>query len=319
VKEPVQSAERAWFARVVFDNYPLKLLALAFAVALFSLVHSGQDAQRSVYVDVVALMPPTEADMILVSTLPARVKVTLRGARARVAAVGHNDITPVQMDLREPGRRFYYFDPAAIGVSGPLRVVSVEPSSVQLAWRPRVDRSIGVRAKLSGTPAAGYAIRQPVEIVPSTVTVSGPKEEIEVLTVASTEDINIDGLAAGTHERRARLEPLSGHVAYAAQSAVLVRLEVEAETSERTFSNLEVAAIGPGNVTLRPGSVRVTLRGPAHQLKSVATDQLVPFVESAAGAAPSGAESLPVRLRGMPDSCSLVKIEPDSVLVRHER
>ena len=319
MKEPAQHAERGLLARLFVENYALKLLSLGVAIALFSLVHSDQDAQRSMYVDVVALLPPQAAGKILVSTLPARVKVTLRGSRARLAALSHDDFTAVQMDLRDPGRQSYYFDASAVSVSGPFRVVSIEPASVQLTWRVRAEKALPVEAKLVGAPTLGYGVRRPVAITPPHVSVTGPKDELELLEVLTTEEINVEGLGAGVHERRVRLMPLPGHVAYLADSTVSARVEVDAQMSERTFPGLEVAVIGPDEVVVRPSAVQVTLRGPSPMLAQLTHDQVVPFVEPAQNLPSGTVESLDVKVRGLPEPCSPVRVVPSNVVVRHVR
>jgi YbbR domain-containing protein len=304
---------------LLLDNYGLKLLSLTFAIALFSLVRSEEDAQRSVYVDVVAVLPPKDSDKILVSALPARVKVTLRGSRSRLAALGRDDVTPLQMDLRDPGKQFYYFDPSSIGVPGPLSVVAIEPASVQLTWRVRGERSLPVEAKLVGTPASGYSARRPVSVDPKTVNVAGPREEVELLSTLQTEEINVEGLSAGVHDRRARLLPLPGHLTYVEQNVVQTRIEIVPEVAERSFAGLEVAVVGPGDVTLRPTGVEVVLRGPAPVVAALTAEQVVPVVTPSPNAPVGSAESLEVSVRGLPDACSVVRIMPSSVLARHSR
>jgi len=316
MKEPLQPSGRGWLLGLLLDNYGLKLLSLAFAIALFSLVRSEEDAQRSIYVDVVALLPPKNSDKVLVSPLPARVKVTLRGSRSRLAALDRNDVTPVQMDLRDPGKQFYYFDPSSVGVSGPFAVVAIEPASVQLTWRVRAERSLLVEARLVGTPASGYVVRRPVAVTPKTVKVAGPREEVELVSVLQTEEINVEGLSSGVHERRARLPPLPGNLAYVAQNTVSVRIEIAPEVSERTFSSLEVAVLGPADVVLRPAVVQVTLRGPAPILAGLDPEQVVPVVAVPASVTTGSVESLEVKVRGLPESCSIVRITPSSVLAR---
>lgn len=319
MREFAQQADRGWLERIFIENYPLKLLALGFAIALFSVVHSDQDAQRSMYLDVVALLPPANADKVLVSTLPARVKITLRGSRSRLAALEHDDFAPVQMDLRDPSKQYYRFNPGSIGVSGPFRVVAIEPSSVSLTWRPRAEVSLPVHVKMHGTPQPGFMVRRPVMVTPGTIDVSGPDEEVHALTEVSTEEISVDGLGPGVHERHARLEALSGHVMYADQNSVTVRLEVDAEQSERIFPSLEVAVVGPGDVSLRPASVQVTLRGPSRALAGMSVEQLVPYVEPGGDGAPGSVQALPVKLKGVPDGCTAAQIVPDSVMVRHPK
>lgn len=319
MKEQAQHSDRGFLLGLLLDNYGLKLLSLTFSIALFSLVRSEEDAQRSVYVDVVALLPPKSSDKILVSPLPARVKVTLRGSRSRLAALERDDVTPVQMDLRDPGKQFYYFDPSSIGVTGPFTVVAIEPASVQLTWRVRAARSLTVEAKLVGAPAAGYTVQRPVAVTPKTVEVVGPRDEVESINTLQTEDINVEGLSAGLHERRARLPPLPGNLAYSAQNMVSARIEVVPEITERTFTGLEVAVIGPGDVVLRPSVVQVTLRGPAPMLAGLDPDQVVPSVTPSAGLSGGNIESLEVKVEGLPESCTIARVTPSSVLARHAR
>jgi YbbR domain-containing protein len=304
--------------RLVLDNYPLKLLSLVLAIALFSIVHSDQDAQRAMYIDVVALLPPRNSDKLLVSTLPAQVKVTLRGSRSRIAALQHDDFAPLQMDLRETGQRFFYFDQSAIDVSGHVQVVSIEPPNVELVWRERADRKVPVRAKLRGTPEEGFWVRKPLVISPASVTLSGPKDEVAAVSEVFTDDIAIDGMAEGAYERRAPLEPLSGHIVYAEQNSVSVHIDIVAERGERTLRHLDVAVLGAGEATLRPNTVSVTLRGPARSLGDVEAEQIVPFVELPATPA-AGVEVLEVKVRGIPTGFTAERIAPASVIAKRVR
>jgi YbbR domain-containing protein len=318
VKDPAQPPERGLLARFVLDNYPLKLLSLVLAVALFSIVHSDQDAQRSMYIDVVALLPPRKSDKLLVSALPAQVKVTLRGSRSRIAALQHDDFAPLQMDLRETGRRYYFFDQSAIDVAGPVQVVGIEPSSVELIWRARAEHKVPVRAKLRGTPEEGYWVRKPLVISPATVTISGPKDEVDAVTEVFTDDIAIDGMGEGAHERRIQLEPLSGHLIYAEQNSVSVHIDVVAEQGERTLRHLDVAVLGAGEAALRPTAVAVTLRGPVRSLADIEPEQIVPFVELPAAVA-AGVEVLEVKVRDIPAGFTVERIAPANVIAKRTR
>jgi hypothetical protein len=77
----------ASFIKLLTQNGRLKLLSLALSVGLFSIVHSDQDAQRSLFVDVVTVLPPPSKGRMLISEIPDQVKVTLRGSRTRISAI----------------------------------------------------------------------------------------------------------------------------------------------------------------------------------------------------------------------------------------
>jgi YbbR domain-containing protein len=317
MRDGSQQLERSFFARLVLDNYPLKLLALLLSVALFSLVHSDQDAQRSIYVDVVALLPPPSADQMLVSDLPSQVRVTLRGSRSRIAALQRDDFSPIQMDLRDAGRRRYYFDQSAIDVSGPVHVVGIEPASLDLVWATRISRRVPVRTRLRGSPEPGMMVKQPVDLAPTSVTIQGPKHEVESIAEVFTDEVPVDGLGNGVHERRVQLQPLtSGHVKYKDDPTVDVKVEIVAEHGERALKHLEVAVLGAAQAQVRPAVVSVTLNGPVRELAEIEPDQVVPYVDLSAVAPNAPFAPIEVKLRGLPDTAEAARISPATVLAK---
>ena len=52
------------------ENLNLKVLSFAFALVLYSLVHGGQDARRSVVVDLEVGLPSESSDRVLVGSIP---------------------------------------------------------------------------------------------------------------------------------------------------------------------------------------------------------------------------------------------------------
>lgn len=320
MKTTPEAPERGPFTRLLLDNLPLKLLAFVLSIALFSLVHSDQDAQRAMYVDVVALLPPPHADKMLVSEIPSQAKVTLRGSRSRITALQHDDFAPIQMDLRDPARRYYYFDAAAIDVPGAVQVVGIEPAAVELAWASSSERKVPVRARLRGAPDEGFMVKKPIVIVPGSVTIHGPTDEIGSVHEVFTEDISIDGMAAGTYDRRVQLEPLSGHITYLDPAATQVHIEVVPELGDRVLRKLEVAVVGAGGASLRPSVVSVALRGPVRALGELEPEELVPYVElPAAAVAEQGLLPLEVKLRGLPEGFEIVRVLPPSVLAKRHK
>ena len=84
--------------------------------------------------------------------------------------------------------------------------------------------------------------------------------------------------------------------------------------AERTFSRAEVAALG--NVReLRPSRVRVIVRGAPTLVAAMEPSSVVPYVEASQLDPAAGAQSLPVRVRGLPRGVELVRVEPEEVLV----
>lgn len=298
------------------DNLGLKAFALAASIVLFSLVHSEEDAQRSMMLDVVAILPPPESDKILISDIPDQVKVTLRGSRSRINSLQRDELPTVQIDLTDSNSRYYYVDASTIKLPATITIVRIEPAVFPLKWTTKGSRKVPIKARLTGSPGAGLSVQKPVIVTPSEITIVGPKNEIKSISSVHTSLVVLDGLEPGKHERRVPLEPLPNYVTYLEDTGAKVEFEVTTEMAERTLVRLEIAAVGEGDVVCRPPRVAVTLRGPRYALQDIDPEQLVPFVEIDSLVSNTGARPLRVKVRGIPDGIEVVRISPADVLVR---
>ena len=75
-------AKKSFLMRALTEHIGLKLVALVASVGLFVIVRGTEDAQISISVDVVALLPPPSTERMLVSEIPDEIRVTLRGSRS---------------------------------------------------------------------------------------------------------------------------------------------------------------------------------------------------------------------------------------------
>jgi YbbR domain-containing protein len=306
-------------SRVFTQNLGLKLVALMASVLLFSVVHNDVDAQRSMVLDVVALLPPPSSGKLLISELPAQVRVTFRGSRSRLNSLSRDELSPLQMDLRDylkgdASTAYYYLDPRMIEVGSNVHVTEITPAMVPLTWAVAGERRVPVQVQLEGELPKTLSLRSDVEVDTAYVTLRGPEQALRTLTTVSTEPVSLVGLGLGEHRRRVPLEPLPDHVAYVEDSAVEVRLIVDPAMAERTLRRLEVAALGEGSVSLRPDHVEVTLRGPQDLIDELEPDVIVPYVALDPTAQP-GTHSADVQLRGVPAGVTVVRILPPSTLV----
>src|SRR6188472_290090 len=109
-------SEQTWVARVqriVLQNIGLKTFSLLVSIGLFTIVHGSDSGQRSLYVPVVAVLPPESSGKVLVGELPDKVKVTLSGSRSVLNSIDR--VEAVQIDLAE-AKPYYYFEPQAFGL-----------------------------------------------------------------------------------------------------------------------------------------------------------------------------------------------------------
>lgn len=301
------------------DNVGLKATSLVIAMALFWLVRGAEDAQRAVYVDVVAVLPPPSAARMLTSELPAKVRLTLRGSRGLLNSVRSDEIPPVQVDLSEPGATLYYFEPERFEIPAGVEVTEIAPETIALSWADIGSRTLPIHPRVTGALLPGLMLAGEPTVRPSSIEVHGAEPDLLILENIRTEPVDLGGLPAGRHERRIELERPAGHVELEEVDAIIVSVEITPEIVERSIARQSVEVIdgtppGPAVRDLRPNRVRIDLRGPPDVLDAIDALAIVPYVETSGLDPAGGPQDRLVRVRGIPDGVELVRVDPETVL-----
>ena len=176
------------------ENLNLKFIAFGFALVLYSLFHGAQDAQRTMSVNLVAIMPPENANRVLVSSLPPSVRLTLRGSRSALDDLHSDDMGPLQIDVHSGSERRVSLDPGMVHVPPSVRVEQVVPPFIDLAWEDLVVRDLPIQVSVVGTPAPGFVVKGVPLADPPTVRVRGPKSEVLVLQHVRADSFDVSGL-----------------------------------------------------------------------------------------------------------------------------
>jgi hypothetical protein len=296
------------------ENIGLKITSLLVSVLLFSVVRGAEDAQRSVLVDVVAELPPDSDARILTSDLPAKVRLTLRGSRSLLNSIRADDLPPIEIDLSETQASVYYFEPERLEVPAGVEVAQVSPDALPLTWVERTQRAFPVSARLEGRPDTGMMVIGEPTVRPATVVLRGPTPDLAGMDRLVTDPIPLAGLGAGHYERRVAIPRLPAHVQFVGDASVTVQFEIAPEIAERAIPRLDVATVGGAIRDLRPARVRVILRGPPALLDVIDAPSIVPYVDGSALDPALGAQSILVRVRGIPDGVELAGVDPEEVL-----
>ncbi len=298
---------------LVTNNLGLKLTSLVAAIVLFSIVRGAEDAQRSVFVDVVAVLPPPSSGKMLVSELPDRVRLTLKGSRSQLNAIRPELLQPVQIDLTDTDLRYYYFAGDEFDVPAGVTITQVAPASVPLQWADRLEKRLPVQARVEGTPPDGTVLGAPPVVEPAEVTVVGPREELESVRSVRTEPIDLSGLDVGPHVRRVPLQRVCSHCRFLEERPVEVRFELLRDVSERVLGPLPVLVEGAEARAIEPSAVSANVRGLPREVDLIDPARVQAVVD--ASEQPPGAHVLPVNLRGLPPGIELVGVEPATVKV----
>jgi len=310
------TAEASWsqrFRRLLTENLGLKVFSLMVSIGLFTVVHGSEAGQRSMFVPVVAVLPPEASGVVLVGELPDKVQVTLSGSRSVLNSIGTVDA--VQVDLVRAPKQFY-FEPSVFGFPAGIDV-SVTPGSLTLEWEKRLVRAVPVRVQVAGDPDPLLELVAKPVATPARVGIKGARSVVESLKEWPTEPISLAELGAGPYRRRVPLLPLPKNASFADTNEVVVELTLEPRSEQRRLRRLPVAALGVSvPVSVRPEHVDVVLAGAERTLEELDPEHIVPVVDLDGAAIGNGAVSATVSLRGVDESVRVLRIEPAEVLVR---
>ena len=296
------------------DNLGLKAGAIGIAILMFSLVHGAEDMERSVYVGVVVQPPSDAQDMILVTEIPDRVRVRLKGSRARLNAIRQENLSPVDVKLKTKEEPRYYLEKEMFDLPTGVSVMQVVPPSLVFKWAPRAVRELPVEVSLDGELSPGLEWAGEPEVFPETMDVDGPRDVVNSMRTIRSMEVDVSALEAGVVQREVPLVGAPANTTFEAQTA-LVTLRVQPKMKERVLSPLRVDAEGVVPRALRPRAITVRIRGPEAIVDQLNPASVLAIVNLSDAPANKGALAVPVELRGLPDEVEVVEIAPAMVTV----
>lgn len=294
------------------ENLNLKVLSFAFALVLYSLVHGGQDARRSVVVDLEVQLPPESADRVLVGSIPQSIRIFVRGSNQTIDNLRAASVT-VSIDLANKQPSSVVFEPRMVrlpeGVN--VEIEQFDPPSLDLRWEQRVVRDVPIQVSVVGTPADGFVVKGPLIAEPKAAKVRGPQSDVMVMQFVRVDAFDVRGLTEGSYPRNLAVERNNPRVRIEPAS-VTVTADITREVAERVFQKLPVAVVGVAKAKTTPAEVDVRLVCPPDIVRSLRPEQIVPQVDVTSKDA-SGSVSLPVQVRI--DKCDAYVV-PKEVIAR---
>jgi YbbR domain-containing protein len=292
------------------ENLNLKLISLLFALVLYSVVHSSQEAQRSIRLNIVALLPQSP-NRVLMTNLPEKINATVRGPRSTLDDLNADDIASVQIDLRSGTEPRWTFDPSTIPLPPGLKVEQIDPPAIDLVWEDVIESDRPVQVGVVGTPAPGFVVKGAPVADPARVRLSGPKSQVTVVQFVRADAFDVTGLTAGKYTRDLAIDHPPGRLSLDVPS-VSATVEIGREVAERPFTRVPVAVLGKTGAKSQPAEIDVRLACPAEVVRALRPEQIVPRVQVTA-TTDHGSDVLPVQLAI--DQCE-VHLTPPSVVVR---
>ncbi|XXX75349.1 CdaR family protein [Sorangium sp. So ce134] len=261
----------------LLDNLGLKLLSITFALCLYAFIHGAENAQRTLMLSVVLILPPESSNRQLMTQVPNEVAVTVRGPRTQLDDLRAESLGTVRLDLRDGMKTRIDFDPSMVHMPTGLVVDQIYPPTIELRWDDVVARSIPVHVPRTGDAAQGFLVKGMISVEPPAVNARGPRSVVDVMQLARTAPFDISGLTEGTYQRQLALERPPKLVTYDVDS-VMATLEIGRELATRTFDR-RVEVVGLPRATVTPAVVQVRITGTPEDVGAVNPDSIVARVE----------------------------------------
>jgi YbbR domain-containing protein len=173
----------------ILRNWPLKLLALGLAFAVWVAITGENRILVDYKVPVAVVLPP---DRLLTKPPPTTVSVQLRGPEPILRGIDSTDLS-LRLDLRDAGvgDRSVRFSSADVkGVPRGIDIMRFEPDHLAVSVAERTRRTIPVAPSFTDKPPRGYALYG-AQAFPEALEVDGPGSEVGALARLRTDPISL--------------------------------------------------------------------------------------------------------------------------------
>jgi hypothetical protein len=255
-------------------DWPLRLASVALAVGLWFVIAGRQTAERGLAVPVELRNVPR--DLELTGDPVNTVDVRVRASPGLIDSLDSGKVlATIDLAGAEEGERIVQLTPDRIQVPFGFRVVKITPSLLTLNLERTEHKTVPVRPRLIGRPAAGYEVGE-VTSTPAEVTVAGPRSRVREIESAFTEPVSVDG-ATGTVQEPVNVGLEDPLLRLEGGSQVTVTARVREARETRAFAGLKLVARGRA-ARLSPSQGTVVVEGPAPDLRELDPGQLVAYV-----------------------------------------
>ena len=188
--------------RYIAHNLPLKLIALACSVLLWSAVSRDPIVETAYNVPIEFHQVPASLE-ITTSGIPLA-QVRLRGPERSLRQLTAADVHPViNLAGTVTGDHTYDLTASQVHVPYDIQVVQVTPSEIRIGFERSLTRQVEIHPRVAGHFEPGYGILR-ITADPSTITVVGPESRVKAATMAITDSIDVsDVRGAATYSTNA--------------------------------------------------------------------------------------------------------------------
>ena len=187
-REP-SSLER-WLRKILFEDWGLKLLALAITVVLWLAVSGQNTPVTQRYGVLLNFVKP--AGMEISNDPPDSVEVILTGTAGKLEELGSRLSATVDIADQKPGERVIRLNERAqINLPAGVTIQGFRPATTSIRIEPIVESQVDVEIKFEGKLPAGYEVGS-ISTSPARIRLRGPADRMSNVRKAVSETVWLD-------------------------------------------------------------------------------------------------------------------------------
>ncbi len=227
----------------ITDNWVVKILCVAAAILVY-VFHQIAVLDRKSFT--VPLEVYSDGLLVSGTEIPGYVKVSVRCGSDSIGAVTSQGFKAV-LNLNYYTDSGEYDVPVTVSISEDMMMidpleVSVKPEYVSLSLDEKIEKYVDVQPSVSGEVSHGYVIRN-IEVVPSSVKITGPKSIVEKTNHIYSGKVNVKGAATG-FSTDVGLDNINRLVETHEEGKFKVTVSVEPAPIEKTFKSVVPSVVG---------------------------------------------------------------------------
>jgi len=173
-------------------NLKLKLLSLAIAMLLWWTVAREPEAQMLMRVPIEFYHVPK--DLQFSSETEPQAQIRVRGPVHVLRDLAQADVHPV-IDLSNAtaGEQTYPIRSNSIHLPKGAEIEQIIPAQLRLSFDRPLQRTVPVRARITGTLVSGFRIAA-IMVEPESVQIDGPSRRVKIIESALTDPLDATGV-----------------------------------------------------------------------------------------------------------------------------
>lgn len=181
---------------VIFENYKVKLASLAIAGVFWFFIVTENQYQYAFEVRVVAVNVPE--DKILITELPPKALVRFAGKGKSLLWLRMQNDAKIELDLSDVGSgAMIPFEDEMLRIPRRSQKINdwhiLEPDSVFIEMAPLKRKTVPILSRIEVIPEHGYTIVNGIQLVPDSITISGPAKTVDQVKAIPTDSLRFTG------------------------------------------------------------------------------------------------------------------------------